>query len=160
MNTLNELKQIRAKLQAAEVVAVQTVHHAQKDADSALLIVRECERQLDAARDRPEYDTAFAALESAKRDHALALKRLSDRQGEHATAVTKTCMVDVQIANTVDAMLDGERETTAADCIAIYEQLKRRVADLRALVPDEMNTPRHLMLDLSDTVTNALNLVP
>jgi hypothetical protein len=157
---LEDLYRARHAVQAAEAAAAQAVHRAQKDVDNELLRVRACEQQLDFARDRPAYDTALAALESVKRDHVLALKRLTDRQGEHAHAVTKTCTADVQIANAVDAMLNGEREAIAADCIAIHEKLARRVADLRALVPDEINTQPHLMLDLSTIVTEALNLMP
>jgi hypothetical protein len=125
--------------------------------DDELFRVRELERSLDGARDRPTYDAALLALDSAKKDHALALKRLSDRQGEHAHAALEARTAEAMVVKAVDKLLVAERESLAAECIAIYEKLTRRIVDLRALVPDEFNTPVNLSLDLSPEVERALN---
>jgi hypothetical protein len=64
------------------------------------------------------------------------------------------------VVNAVDKLLNAEREALANECIAMYEHLTRKISELRAVVPDELNTPRHLVVDLSPAVTRALNLVP
>ena len=158
--TLENLKHTRRKLLLVEATAAQAVKHAQKSVADELFLVRECERELDAARDRTTYDAALLALDSARKDHALAIKRLEDRQGEHAHADMQARAAEAMVVRAVDKLLDTEREALASECIEMYERLTRKIADLRAVVPDELNTPRHLPLELSPIVTRALNLVP
>jgi hypothetical protein len=160
MKTLDQLKHTRRKLQGIEAAAAKAVQCAQKLVDDEAFRVRECERELDTARDRATLDAAEAALNSASKDHALAVKRLTDRKGEHAHAEMQAQVAHAQVEAAVDQALGAERETIAAQCIEIYEQLQRKIGALRAVVPDELNTPRHLVVELSPTVTQALNLVP
>jgi hypothetical protein len=154
---LDELKLTRKKLRAAETAAAAAAQREQRLVDDEQFNVRELERSLDGARDRITYDAALLALDSAKKDHALALKRLSDRQGEHAHAALEARTAEAMVVKAVDKLLLAEREAVAAECIAIHEKLTRRVADLRALVPNEFNTPVHVALDLSPEVERALN---
>jgi chromosome segregation ATPase len=158
--TLDQLKHTRRKLQGAAAATAQAVQRAQKDVDDEQFQVRECQRHVEDARDRATLDAAQAALDSAVKDHALALRRLSDRQGEHAHAEMRAHTAQAQVVDAVDKALGAEREAIAAQCIEIYEQLTRKIAALRAVVPDELNTPRHLVVELSSTVMQALNLVP
>jgi hypothetical protein len=158
--TLDQLKHNRRKLQGVEAAAAQAMQREQKQVDEAQFQIRECERDLDAARDRATLDAAEAALHSASKDYTLAVKRLTDRQGEHAYAQMQAGTAQAMVVNAVDQLLNAERETIAAECIEIYQRLTQKIVELRAVVPDELNTPRHLVAELSSTVMQALNLVP
>lgn len=157
---LDDLKLTRRALRGTQANAAHALQRAKQRVADELLRVRDSERRLDAARDRPTYDAECAALESARKDYALAIKRLSDRQGEHAQAETQARAAEAQVMDAVDQVLLAEREAMAAECIEIHRQLTRKIADLRAVVPDELNTPIHLAADISSVVEQALSLVP
>jgi hypothetical protein len=158
--TLDQLKLTRRKLQGVEAATARAVQRAQKNVDDEQFQVRECQRHVEDARTRPALDAAQAALDSAAKDHALALRRLKDLQGEHAHAEMQAHTAHAQVVEAVDKLLLAEREKIAEECILLYAQLTQKIAALRAVVPDELNTPVHLALELSLTVTQALNLVP
>jgi hypothetical protein len=157
---LNQLKHTRRNHQVIVAAHAQAVQREQKHVDEKQFEVRECVRRVEDARNRAVLDAAQAALDSAVKDHTLAVRRLKDRQGEHAHAEMQAQIAHAQVVEAVDKALGAEREELAAQCIEIYEQLQRKIAALRAVVPDELNTPRHLVVELSPTVTQALGLVP
>jgi hypothetical protein len=105
---LDELKQTRGRLQGLEVAAALAVQRAEKEGADELFRVRECERPLEAARDRKAYDAAAIVLDSTKKDHALALKRLSDRQAEHAYADMEARTAEAMVVRAVDKILTDE----------------------------------------------------
>ena len=158
--TLDDLKHTRRTMRGTEVIAANAVERAQRQVADDLLRVREGERRLDAARDRLTYDAECVVLESGRKDHALAIKRLTDRQGEHAQAQKQARAAEAQVMDAVDQVLLAEREAIAIECIEIHRQLTRKIAELRAVVPDELNTPVHLAADISSVVEQALSLVP
>jgi hypothetical protein len=105
---LDELKQTRRRLQGLEAAAASAVQHAQKELADEAFRVREAERPLEAARDRQAYDAAAIVLESARKDHALAIKRLSDRQGEAAHATMEARTAEAMVVRAVDQALGDE----------------------------------------------------
>jgi hypothetical protein len=105
---LDELKQTRRRLQGLKAAAASAVQRAQKEVADEALRVREAERPLEAARDRQAYDAAAIVLESARKDHALALKRLSDRQGEAAHATMEARTAEAMVVRAVDQALADE----------------------------------------------------
>jgi hypothetical protein len=106
--TLDELKQTRRRLRAAEAAAASAVQRAEKEVADELFNVRERERPVEAARDREAFDAATLVLESAQKDHALALKRLSDRKGEHAHAEMEARTAEAMVVRAVDKVLRDE----------------------------------------------------
>jgi hypothetical protein len=105
------LDEARRKARAARdalAAATHAVQRAQKQVAVELLKVREGERRLDAARDRPTYDAECTALESARKDHALAIKRLTDRQSEQAHADRLARAAEAAMVGAVDQILADE----------------------------------------------------
>ena len=160
MTTLDQLKHTRRQLIGVETKAAIAVQREQKNVERAKFEVRERERSVEDARDRATLDAAEIELVNATKEHTLATKRLADRQGEHAYAHLNAAAEHATVVRAVDELLNEERETLAHSCISMYEQLELMIAGLRAVVPDELNTPRHLVGTISATVTRALNLLP
>jgi hypothetical protein len=65
MTTLDDLKHTRLKTRAAEAAAAQAVTRAQKEVADKLFDVRECERPVEAARDRKALDAATLVIPEA-----------------------------------------------------------------------------------------------
>jgi hypothetical protein len=128
---LDELKQTRHTLQVAEAAAAQAVHHAQKKVSDALFDVCECERELDAARDRAALDKAQAALDSARKDHALAVKRLTDKKGEHAHADMQAHAAAAAVVRAVDQILMDEITADAKSVAHHLDEARRQGIKLR-----------------------------
>jgi hypothetical protein len=105
---LEDLYRTRHAFQAAEAAAEQAVHREQGQVDTELDRVRSCERLIDDSRDRATYDTALAASETSKKDHALAVKHLTDAQGEHARAALKAHTAVTMVVTAVDKILTDE----------------------------------------------------
>jgi hypothetical protein len=157
---LDELKQTRRRLRGVEAAAASAVQRAEKEVADELFNVRECERPVEAARDREAYDAAAIVLESARKDHALALKRLTDRQGEAAHAEMEARTAEAMVVRAVDEMLDAEREELAAQIERLYGQVARLVAELREATPHPLHTPVNVPIRLSPQVQRALSRVP
>lgn len=105
------LHEARAKVAAARdalSAAAQAAQRAQKEAADELFKVREAERPMEAARDRRAYDAAAVAFESAKKDHALAIKRLTDCKDEQAHAVMQARALEAAVVGAVDQLLTDE----------------------------------------------------
>jgi hypothetical protein len=128
---LQYLKHARHTLQVAEAGAEQAVRRAQAQVDIELSRVRECEQQLAAARDRPSYDSTLVALESAKVDHALALKRLEDSQGEHAHASLEARTAEAMVVKAVDKILTDELAESAKQVERHLDEARRLGLSLR-----------------------------
>jgi hypothetical protein len=107
----------------------------------------------------PDEDLA-AALATARSDLSIKAKALAVLVAVQEDAQAELTAAECAVENAVDKMLHAESETMASECIEIYERLTQKIAQLRAIVPDELNTPVHLPPDISPGVTRALNLVP
>jgi hypothetical protein len=143
MTTLDDLKQTRRKTRAAEAAAAQAVTRAQKEVADKLFDVRECERPVEAARDRKALDAATLVLESTKKDHTLALKRLADRQGEHAYAEMQASVAAAAVVQAVDQILTDEIAARAKKVDDLLNEAKRLGTALKYFaVAAEVNAAR------------------
>lgn len=111
--------------------ATQTLTQAQSSAGDELERVRDCERRLDAARDRPAFDAARAALNSAQADHVLAVKRLTDRQGEHAHADMEARAAEAMVVRAVDQILSDEIAERAKQVAHHLDEARRLGSSLQ-----------------------------
>ena len=157
---LEELKRTRRELQGVEIKAATAVQREKIKVERANFEVRERERSVEDARDRATLDAAEIELVNATKEHTLATKRLADRQGEHAYAHLNAAAEHALVVRAVDEMLDAEREALAKECIEAHGQLERKIAELRSVVPDHLNTPINALVTLSTTVERALNILP
>ena len=128
---LDELKKTRRTLLGAVAAAAQAVQHAKKQVEDELFEVQECERQREAARDRTTLDAALIALASARKDHALAIKRLEDRQGEHAHAEMRAHAAVAAVVRAVDQILTDELEERARQVERHLDEARRLGTTLR-----------------------------
>jgi hypothetical protein len=129
--TLDALRQTRQKLQAEADAAAQAVQREQKKVDRDLFQLRECERTLESARDRAALDAAQAAVDSAAKDHNLALKRLADRKAEHTYAELQAETAQALVVKAVDQILTDEMSERAKQIAHHLDEARRLGIALR-----------------------------
>jgi hypothetical protein len=122
---LDDLKHTRARLRGAEAAAALAVRRAEKEVADELFNVRERERPVEAARDRQAYDAAAVVLESARKDHALALKRLTDRQAEAAQAEMEARTAEAMVVRAVDGALGAEIVERSRQIADLLDEARR-----------------------------------
>jgi hypothetical protein len=168
--TLDQLKHTRRKLQGVQAAAAQAVQREQKNVDKEQFEVSECGREVEAARDRITLDTAEAALDSALKDHTLALKRLADRQAEHTYAELQVHTAQAQVVEAVDQILADELAQRAKrvnyllnEALSLGTELKyfaiaAGVNSTKIISPSTLSVVDRLSQPLIDGLTTPIHL--
>jgi hypothetical protein len=162
---MNELETKRAAVAARKhelAAATQAVQPEQKQVDAGLHRMREYESRLDAARDRPSYDAAEIALVSARKDQALALKRLHDRIDERVHAEAQLHAAERALAAQVDQIFVNEDIEEARQVAHLLDSAARRGKQLLlATKAGELNgkAPLPQVTQVLDRLTAPLPLV-
>ncbi len=134
-------------------VALAQAHKAE---DDAIQKVQACELDVEAAQERPAYEAAVAARESAKVDHVMAVRQTNAREDDSARALRELRAAHTHVEKAVDALLDAEKPARNAEFERLVAALVPLAETIAGYTPDPINRVPGYSTGLSPTAERVL----
>ena len=144
---------VRRNVVEAAAVALAQAHKVE---DDTLQAVQQCELELEDAKERPTYQLAVTALESAKIDHVLAIRQTKAKEDESAEALRQLRAARIDVEKAVDAFLNAEKPGRNAEFERLVALLAPLAETIAAYIPDAINRPPGFDTGLSPTAERVL----
>ena len=134
-------------------VALAQAHKAE---DAALKAVQQYELELEDAKERPTYQLAVVALESAKIDHVLAVRKTNAKEDESALALQQLRAAHTHVEKAVDAFLNAEKPGRHAEFERLIAMMVPLAETIAGYIPDAINREPGFNTGLSPTAERVL----
>jgi len=139
--------------------AASALADAQRAESDAAKQVKKLEHDLEAAKNRPVYELAAAALESAKVDHLLAAKESKICEDAHVQVLTQLQVCEADVSREIERVIAAERAVKFADFERAIVNITLLAKLLARSIPNELNRIPGQALPLSPLALRVLEIL-